>query len=287
MFPSLKHTLKLSPNPPSALHPPPIHLTSLLTLKFCTHFKLSLIQPPYSARSPLSPSPHLSFASQPGKETPAARGTLWAPGEDSQGTNVGSGRSGLIGRVPKLQTSLTKIGNIRQINVWNCPDSTEDTSLEAWEHPGPVDRGGSVQQLSGEEMDLLNKILKSLTIETKRPRHSSDCCHWGDQDSCFSLVRASPFNCPSNSPAPSHLKITHCLSLHPYTTKPNIPGRSRWQSDVERPTEPQPQSLPADLSSLNNTQSLDATSSSKIPNSQLPSPNCSREEDQEDQKKTD
>uniref|UniRef100_A0A8C0ZY64 UDENN domain-containing protein n=1 Tax=Castor canadensis TaxID=51338 RepID=A0A8C0ZY64_CASCN len=97
---------------------------------------------------------------------------------------------------------------------------------------------------SGEEMDLLSEILESLAVETKsvnslRPSQSLDCCHRGDLESCFSL--------------------------------PDLPGRSRWQSDIQRSPEPQPLSLPADLSPLHNTQSLDALSSSKSPHSQLPS----------------
>ncbi|XP_020031737.2 DENN domain-containing protein 1C isoform X3 [Castor canadensis] len=102
---------------------------------------------------------------------------------------------------------------------------------------------------SGEEMDLLSEILESLAVETKsvnslRPSQSLDCCHRGDLESCFSL--------------------------------PDLPGRSRWQSDIQRSPEPQPLSLPADLSPLHNTQSLDALSSSKSPHSQLPS--CDEQE---------
>lgn len=87
---------------------------------------------------------------------------------------------------------------------------------------------------------MLSEILDSLSIETKsasslRPSQSLDCCHRGDLDACFSL--------------------------------PDRPGRTSWQPDKTVP-EPQPVSLPADLSSL---QSPDATSSSKDPSSQLSS----------------
>lgn len=71
-----------------------------------------------------------------------------------------------------------------------------------------------------------------------RPSQSLDCCHRRDPDSCFSL--------------------------------PDIPGTSRWQPDEEKPPEPQPLSLPADLPSLQTLQPLDATTSSKDPTSQPP-----------------
>nr|XP_039322924.1 DENN domain-containing protein 1C isoform X1 [Saimiri boliviensis boliviensis] len=94
---------------------------------------------------------------------------------------------------------------------------------------------------SGEELDLLSEILDSLSVGAKsagslRPSQSLDCCHRGDLDSCLSL--------------------------------PNIP---RWRPDDKKLPEPQPLSLslPADLLSLQNTPSLDATSSSKDPRSQL------------------
>ncbi|XP_032107964.1 DENN domain-containing protein 1C isoform X1 [Sapajus apella] len=94
---------------------------------------------------------------------------------------------------------------------------------------------------SGEELDLLSEILDSLSVGAKsagslRPSQSLDCCHRGDLDSCLSL--------------------------------PNIP---RWQPDDKKLPEPQPLSLslPADLLSLQNIPSLDATSSSKDPRSQL------------------
>ncbi|KAL4828503.1 hypothetical protein H8958_013245, partial [Nasalis larvatus] len=90
---------------------------------------------------------------------------------------------------------------------------------------------------SGEELDLLSEILDSLSVGAKsagslRPSQSLDCCHRGDLDSCFSL--------------------------------PNIP---RWQPDDKKLPEPEPQ--PLSLPSLQNTSSLDATSSSKDPRSQL------------------
>ncbi|XP_035142566.3 DENN domain-containing protein 1C isoform X1 [Callithrix jacchus] len=94
---------------------------------------------------------------------------------------------------------------------------------------------------SGEELDLLSEILDSLSVGAKsagslRPSQSLDCCHRGDLDSCSSL--------------------------------PNIP---RWQPDEKKLPEPQTLSLslPADLLSLQNAPSLDATSSSKDPRSQL------------------
>lgn len=48
---------------------------------------------------------------------------------------------------------------------------------------------------SGEELDLLSEILDSLSVGAKsmgslRPSQSLDCCHRGDLDSCFSLVRS-------------------------------------------------------------------------------------------------
>lgn len=136
---------------------------------------------------------------------------------------------------------------------------------------------------SGEELDLLSEILDTLSVQTKsmgslRPSQSLDCCHGGDLDSCLSLVRTptAPHHpilpqCPSNLPALSHLKVSNLLSLHPRPTQPDIPGRERWQPDEEKLPEPQPLSLPADLSSLQNTQSLEITCSSENPNSQLPS----------------
>ncbi|XP_010633071.1 DENN domain-containing protein 1C isoform X2 [Fukomys damarensis] len=97
---------------------------------------------------------------------------------------------------------------------------------------------------SGEELDLLGEILDSLSVETKsasslRPSQSLDCCHQGDLDTYFSL--------------------------------PDRPGRTSWQSDAETALQPQPRSLPADLSSLQNTRSLDATRCPQHPDSQLSS----------------
>ncbi|XP_004395337.1 PREDICTED: DENN domain-containing protein 1C [Odobenus rosmarus divergens] len=95
---------------------------------------------------------------------------------------------------------------------------------------------------SGEELDLLSEILDSLSMGASRtgslrPSQSLDCCHRGDPDSCFSL--------------------------------PDVPGRSRWQPDEEKPPEPQPLSLPAGhLPSLQTLQPLDAMTSSKDPTSQ-------------------
>ncbi|XP_027439073.1 DENN domain-containing protein 1C isoform X2 [Zalophus californianus] len=92
---------------------------------------------------------------------------------------------------------------------------------------------------SGEELDLLSEILDSLSMGASRagslrPSQSLDCCHRGDPDSCFSL--------------------------------PDMPGRSRWQPDEEKPPEPQPLSLPAGhLPSLQTLQPLDAMTSSKDP----------------------
>ncbi|XP_024424876.2 DENN domain-containing protein 1C isoform X4 [Desmodus rotundus] len=87
---------------------------------------------------------------------------------------------------------------------------------------------------SGEELDLLGEILDSLSMgptraSSLRPSQSLDCCHRGDLDSCLSL--------------------------------PNLPERPRWQPDEEDTPEPQPQSLPAHLPSLQSPRPLDTTSS--------------------------
>ncbi|XP_057565946.1 DENN domain-containing protein 1C [Hippopotamus amphibius kiboko] len=97
---------------------------------------------------------------------------------------------------------------------------------------------------SGEELDLLSEILDTLSTRATRtsslrPSQSLDCCHRGDLDSCLSL--------------------------------PDIPGRSRWQEDDEKPTEPQPLSLPVSLPPLHTPQPLGATSCPEHPTSQLPS----------------
>ncbi|XP_012501620.1 PREDICTED: DENN domain-containing protein 1C isoform X1 [Propithecus coquereli] len=129
---------------------------------------------------------------------------------------------------------------------------------------------------SGEELDLLSEILDSLSMEAKsagslRPSQSLDCCHRGDLDSCLSLVRvrtpsqSSPPH-PTRQPLP-HLKASNLPSLHP--AQPNIPGRAGWQPDEEKPSEPQPLSLPMHLLSLQHAQPLDDTS--KNPDPQLPS----------------
>lgn len=135
---------------------------------------------------------------------------------------------------------------------------------------------------SGEELDLLSEILDSLSVQTKsmgslRPSQSLDCCHGGDLDSCFSLVRGPPTPSPNLSPTARpacHLSLIRrsatCFLL-PCPTQPDIPGRTRWRPDEETLPEPQPLSLPADLSSLHNTPSLEIARSSKNPNSQLPS----------------
>ncbi|XP_041616667.1 DENN domain-containing protein 1C isoform X1 [Vulpes lagopus] len=96
---------------------------------------------------------------------------------------------------------------------------------------------------SGEELDLLSEILDSLSTgasrtSSLRPSQSLDCCHRGDSDSCFSL--------------------------------PDIPGGPRWQPEDEKPPEPQPLSLSADLPSLHTLQPLDAMISSEDPTSQPP-----------------
>ncbi|XP_039734446.1 DENN domain-containing protein 1C isoform X1 [Pteropus medius] len=97
---------------------------------------------------------------------------------------------------------------------------------------------------SGEELDLLSEILDSLSTRSTRtgslrPSQSLDCCHRGDLDSCLSL--------------------------------PNIPGKPRWQPDEEDMPEPQPQSLPASLPSLQSPQPSETTSSSKNLTPQPPS----------------
>ncbi|KAM5309314.1 DENN domain-containing protein 1C [Glossophaga mutica] len=89
---------------------------------------------------------------------------------------------------------------------------------------------------SGEELDLLGEILDSLSMgparaSSLRPSQSLDCCHRGDLDSCLSL--------------------------------PNLPERPRWQPDEEDTPEPQPQSLPAHLPSLQHPRPSDTTSSSE------------------------
>ncbi|KAI4569491.1 hypothetical protein MJT46_006785 [Ovis ammon polii x Ovis aries] len=93
---------------------------------------------------------------------------------------------------------------------------------------------------SGEELDLLSEILDSLSTRATRtgslrPSQSLDCCHREDLDSCLSL--------------------------------PDIPGRSSWQADDDKPPEPQPLSLLP----LHTPQPSDATSSGKHPTCQLPS----------------
>ncbi|XP_070229926.1 DENN domain-containing protein 1C [Bos mutus] len=93
---------------------------------------------------------------------------------------------------------------------------------------------------SGEELDLLSEILDSLSTRATRtgslrPSQSLDCCHREDLDSCLSL--------------------------------PDIPGRSSWQADDDKPPEPQHLSLLP----LHTPQPLDATSSGKHPTCQLPS----------------
>ncbi|XP_058393921.1 DENN domain-containing protein 1C [Diceros bicornis minor] len=99
---------------------------------------------------------------------------------------------------------------------------------------------------SGEELDLLSEILDSLSMGAARtgslrPSQSLDCCHRGALDSCLSL--------------------------------PDIPEGPRWQSDDEKPPEPEPQplSLPIRLPSLQTLQPSDTTSSSENPTSQPPS----------------
>ncbi|XP_070649070.1 DENN domain-containing protein 1C isoform X2 [Bos indicus] len=93
---------------------------------------------------------------------------------------------------------------------------------------------------SGEELDLLSEILDSLSTRATRtgslrPSQSLDCCHREDLDSCLSL--------------------------------PDIPGRSSWQADDDKPPEPQHLSLLP----LHTPQPLGATSSRKHPTCQLPS----------------
>ncbi|XP_037679846.1 DENN domain-containing protein 1C isoform X4 [Choloepus didactylus] len=98
---------------------------------------------------------------------------------------------------------------------------------------------------SGEELDLLSEILDSLSMGAKnagslRPSQSLDCCQSGDPDGCFSLLA--------------------------------VPGRPRWQPDDEKMPEPQPLSLPADLSSLQEpNQPSDTLNISENPNSHPPS----------------
>lgn len=80
---------------------------------------------------------------------------------------------------------------------------------------------------SGEELDLLSEILDSLSVGAKsmgslRPSQSLDCCHRGDLDSCFSLVR-SPLLLPQTPGATCQLrpsKVQHlaCASSLPSLT---------------------------------------------------------------------
>ncbi|XP_015856329.1 DENN domain-containing protein 1C isoform X1 [Peromyscus maniculatus bairdii] len=91
---------------------------------------------------------------------------------------------------------------------------------------------------SGGELDLLSEILDSLSVETKsggrlRASQSLNCCQQGASESCFSL--------------------------------PDIPARSPWQleeDEHERSPEPQPWSLPGDLTALQDTPSLEVASCS-------------------------
>ncbi|XP_076977061.1 DENN domain-containing protein 1C isoform X3 [Tamandua tetradactyla] len=100
---------------------------------------------------------------------------------------------------------------------------------------------------SGEELDLLSEILDSLSMGAKnagslRPSQSLDCCHRGDPDGCFSLVRV-----------------------------PLLSSPARWRPCDEKMPESQPLSLLANLPSLQEPhQPSDATDISKNPNSQLP-----------------
>ncbi|XP_010826533.1 PREDICTED: DENN domain-containing protein 1C isoform X1 [Bison bison bison] len=130
---------------------------------------------------------------------------------------------------------------------------------------------------SGEELDLLSEILDSLSTRATRtgslrPSQSLDCCHREDLDSCLSLVRA-PLPGPAVLPHLSIQPASTCFIQRPATcpsptpTQPDIPGRSSWQADDDKPPEPQHLSLLP----LHTPQPLDATSSGKHPTCQLPS----------------
>ncbi|XP_063084817.1 DENN domain-containing protein 1C isoform X3 [Cavia porcellus] len=130
------------------------------------------------------------------------------------------------------------------------PPGERSPSLSPEDTPGlwPEEALDSSFLGSGEELDLLSEILDSLSIETKstsslRPSQSLDCCHQGDPGTCFSL-----FVFPS--------------------TQPHRPGRTSWQPEDQTELEPQPRSLPGDLSTLHNCQSLDATSYPQNPTAQ-------------------
>lgn len=77
---------------------------------------------------------------------------------------------------------------------------------------------------SGEELDLLSEILDTLSIQTKsmgslRPSQSLDCCHAGDLDSCFSLVRGPP---PPHHPIFPQLPIQPASSFSPEGRQPAL-----------------------------------------------------------------
>ncbi|XP_028616038.1 DENN domain-containing protein 1C isoform X2 [Grammomys surdaster] len=97
----------------------------------------------------------------------------------------------------------------------------------------------------GEELDLLSEILDSLSVETKsggqlRASQSLDCCQQEASESCSSL--------------------------------PNIPiGSPRQLEEDKRPQDPQPWSLPGDLSLLQDTSFSEVVSYSKNSCSQSPS----------------
>ncbi|KAK2504644.1 hypothetical protein MC885_007794 [Smutsia gigantea] len=132
---------------------------------------------------------------------------------------------------------------------------------------------------SGEELDLLSEILDSLSTGATRtgslrPSQSLDCCHRGDPDSCFNLVRApSSPHLPIQLASPCSIKRPAMCPL-PTPAQPDIPGRPRWQPDDGE--QPQPLSLPGSLSSLQTPQPSDATTSLEGPTSQ-PSLEASQE----------
>ena len=124
---------------------------------------------------------------------------------------------------------------------------------------------------------MLSEILDSLSTRATRtgslrPSQSLDCCHREDLDSCLSLVRP-PLPGPPVLPHLSIQPASACFIQQPATcpspipTQPDIPGRSSWQADDDKP--PEPQSL--SLRPLHNPQPSDATSSGKHPTCQLPS----------------
>lgn len=180
----------------------------------------------------------------------------------------------MVPKLKKLQRSPVRTGVLgRHPRLPSLPRAPS-LSLEDAQDPWAEEALDSSFLGSGEELDLLSEILDSLSMGASRtgglrPSQSLDCCHRRDPDSCFSLVRApqSSPSSPSFFPAPPASEGQQLAHL-PTPIQPDIPGTSRWRPDEEKPPEPQPLSLPADLPSLQTLQPLDAMTSSKDPISQ-------------------